>query len=132
RGFAAQLTISGQRTTNNNYRLDGISVNDYAYSGPGNVIGAALGVNAIQEFSVLTGGFSAEYGKATGGVVNAITKSGTNSIHGDVYEFIRNSALDSRDYFSRSANTPLAEIMRNQFGAAVGGPIIKDKTFFFF
>jgi len=131
RGFGAELTISGQRTTNNNYRLDGTSVNDYANSGPGNVIGAALGVDAIQEFSVLTGGFSAEYGKATGGVVNAITKSGTNSFHGDVYEFIRNSALDSRDYFSRSADTPLAQFRRNQFGAAAGGPIIKDKTFIF-
>src|SRR5882672_6835177 len=131
RGFGAELTISGQRTTNNNYRLDGVSVDDYANSGPGNVIGAALGVDAIQEFSVLTGGFSAEYGKATGGVVNAITKSGTNSFHGDVYEFIRNSALDSRDYFSRSASTPLAQFRRNQFGAAAGGPIIKDKTFIF-
>jgi hypothetical protein len=131
RGFGAELTISGQRTTNNNYRLDGISINDYANSGPGNVIGAALGVDAIQEFSVLTGGFSAEYGKASGGVVNAITKSGTNSFHGDVYEFIRNSALDSRDYFSRSGNTPLAQFRRNQFGAAAGGPIIKDKTFIF-
>src|SRR5467141_694179 len=129
RGFGAELTISGQRTTNNNYRLDGVSVDDYANSGPGNVIGAALGVDAIQEFSVLTGGFSAEYGKATGGVVNAITKSGTNSFHGDVYEFIRNSALDSRDYFSRSGNTPLAAFRRNQFGAAAGGSIIKDKTF---
>src|SRR3984893_3521800 len=114
RGFGAELTVSGQRTTNNNYRLDGISVNDYANSGPGNVIGAAIGVDAIQEFSVLTGGFSAEYGKATGGVVNAITKSGTNAFHGDVYEFIRNSALDSRDYFSRSGNTPLAQFRRNQ------------------
>jgi hypothetical protein len=131
RGFGAELTISGQRTTNNNYRLDGISVNDYANSGPGNVIGAALGVDAIQEFSVLTGGFSAEYGKASGGVLNAITKSGTNAFHGDVYEFIRNSALDSRDYFSRSANTPVAAFRRNQFGAAAGGPIIKDKTFIF-
>src|SRR6202158_2618232 len=131
RGFGAQLTVSGQRSTNNNYRLDGISVNDYANSGPGNVIGAALGVDAIQEFSVLTGGFSAEYGKATGGVVNAITKSGTNAFHGDVYEFIRNSALDSRDYFSRSGNTPLAQFRRNQFGGAAGGPIIKDKTFIF-
>ncbi len=131
RGFGAELTISGQRTTNNNYRLDGISVDDYANSGPGNVIGAALGVDAIREFSVLTGGFSAEYGKATGGVVNAITKSGTNSFHGDVYEFIRNSALDSRDYFSRSGNTPLAQFRRNQFGGAAGGPIIKDKTFIF-
>ncbi|HXM97252.1 MAG TPA: TonB-dependent receptor [Candidatus Dormibacteraeota bacterium] len=131
RGFGAELTISGQRTTNNNYRLDGISVNDYANSGPGNVIGASLGVDAILEFSVLTGGFSAEYGKATGGVVNAITKSGTNSFHGDAYEFIRNSALDSRDYFSRTANIPLAQFRRNQFGAAAGGPIIKDKTFIF-
>jgi hypothetical protein len=131
RGFGSQLTISGQRTTNNNYRLDGISVNDYANGGPGNVIGAALGVDAIQEFSVLTGGFSAEYGKASGGVVNAITKSGTNGFHGDVYEFIRNSAMDSRDYFSRSGNTPLAVFRRNQFGAAAGGPIVKDKTFIF-
>jgi len=63
RGFGAELTISGQRTTGNNYRLDAVSVNDYANSGPGNVIGAALGVDAIQEFSVLTGSFPAEYGK---------------------------------------------------------------------
>ena len=131
RGFGAELTISGQRTTTNNYRLDGISVNDYANSGPGNVIGAALGVDAIQEFSVLTGGFSAEYGKAAGGVVNAITKSGTNGFHGDAYEFLRNSALDSRDYFTRTSNIPLAEFRRNQFGVAAGGPIIKDKTFIF-
>jgi carboxypeptidase family protein/TonB-dependent receptor-like protein len=131
RGFGAELTISGQRTTYNNYRLDGISVNDYANSGPGNVIGAALGVDAIQEFSVLTGGFSAEYGKAAGGVINAITKSGTNAFHGDVYEFLRNSALDSRDYFTRVTNNPRADFKRNQFGGSAGGPIIKDKTFVF-
>jgi carboxypeptidase family protein/TonB-dependent receptor-like protein len=131
RGFGAELTISGQRTTTNNYRLDGISVNDYANSGPGNVIGAALGVDAIQEFSVLTGGFSAEYGKAAGGVVNAITKSGTNAFHGDAYEFLRNSGMDARDYFTRTTNVPRAEFRRNQFGASAGGPIIKDKTFVF-
>jgi Carboxypeptidase regulatory-like domain/TonB dependent receptor/TonB-dependent Receptor Plug Domain len=131
RGFGSELTISGQRTTTNNYRLDGISVNDYANSGPGNVIGAALGVDAIQEFSVLTGGFSAEYGKAAGGVVNAITKAGTNSFHGDAYEFLRNSGMDARDYFTRSANVPRAEFRRNQFGGSAGGPIIKDKTFIF-
>jgi hypothetical protein len=131
RGFGAELTISGQRTTTNNYRLDGISVNDYANSGPGNVLGAALGVDAIQEFSVLTGGFSAEYGKAAGGVVNAITKSGTNGFHGDAYEFLRNSALDARDYFTRTTNLPRPRFIRNQFGASAGGPIIKDKTFIF-
>jgi hypothetical protein len=131
RGYGAQLTISGQRTSTNNYRLDGVSLNDYSNSGPGNVIGAALGVGAIREFSILTGGFSAEYGKASGGVVNAITKSGTNSFHGELYEFIRNSAMDARDYFSRSSNTPIAQFRRNQFGVAAGGPIIKDKTFIF-
>src|SRR5882757_6452263 len=131
RGFGAELTISGQRTTGNNYRLDAVSVNDYANSGPGNVIGIALGVDAIQEFSVLTGSFSAEYGRASGGVVNAITKSGTNSFHGDAYEFIRNSALDAKDYFSSINDTPKAAFRRNQFGVAAGGPIIKDKTFVF-
>src|SRR3984893_13816830 len=131
RGFGAELTISGERTTTNNYRLDGISVNDYANSGPGNVIGAALGVDAIQEFSVLTGGFSAEYGKAAGGVVNAITKAGSNAFHGDVYEFLRNSALDARDYFTRSADVVRPKFIRNQFGASAGGTIIKDKTFVF-
>jgi hypothetical protein len=131
RGFGSELTISGQRTTFNNYRLDGISVNDYANSGPGNVIGAALGAEAVEEFSVLTGGFSAEYGKAVGGVVNAITKSGSNGFHGDLYEFMRNSALDSRDYFTRSSDLPRPKFIRNQFGASAGGPIIKDKTFIF-
>src|SRR5260370_10712313 len=90
-----------------------------------------MGVDAIQEFSVLTGGFSAEYGKAAGGVVNAITKAGTNSFHGDAYEFLRNSALDSRDYFTRSADVARPEFIRNQFGGSAGGPIIKDKTFIF-
>jgi hypothetical protein len=131
RGFGAELTVSGQRTTNNNYRLDGISVNDYANSGPGNVIGGATGVDAIEEFSVMTGSYSAEYGKASGGVINAISKSGTNSFHGDAYEFLRNSAMDSRDYFSRNAGTSLAQFRRNQFGVAAGGPIVKDKTFIF-
>src|SRR6266850_6366471 len=88
RGFGAQLTISGGRPTQNNYRLDGLSINDYANGGPGSVIGVSLGVDAIQEFSVLTGNYSAEYGKTSGGVVNAISKSGTNAFHGDIYEFL--------------------------------------------
>jgi hypothetical protein len=74
RGFGSELTISGQRSTFNNYRIDGIGVTDYANAAPGNVIGVVLGVDAIQEFSVLTGGFPAEYGRATGGVINAISK----------------------------------------------------------
>jgi len=131
RGFGSELTVSGQRSTFNNYRIDGVSVVDYANAAPGNVIGVVLGVDAIQEFSVLTGGFPAEYGRATGGVVNAISRSGTNNFHGDLYEFLRNSALDANDYFTKSAGNPRPPFKRNQFGGSAGGPIIKDKAFIF-
>lgn len=130
RGFGQQLTISGARPQQNNYRLDGISLNDYANGAPGSVLGGNLGVDAIQEFSVLTSNYSAEYGKTSGGVVNAITRSGTNEFHGSVYEFLRNSALDAKNYFE-PADAPKAAFRRNQFGGDVGGPIIPNRTFFF-
>src|SRR5260370_3833980 len=130
RGFGAELTISGGRSTFANYRIDGISVVDYANATPGSVIGATLGVDAIQEFSVLTGGFSAEYGRASSGVVNAISKSGTNSFHGDVYEFLRNSSLDSNDYFDRAFGQPRPPFRRNQFGGSAGGTHIHAQAFY--
>jgi hypothetical protein len=129
RGYGVQMTISGSRPTQNNYRIDGISVNDYTNGGPGSVEGSTLGVDAVQEFSVLTSNYSAEYGRTSGGVVNALTKSGANAFHGDVYEFLRNSALDARNYFDAPGGIPA--FRRNQFGASLGGPIIKDRTFFF-
>ena len=128
RGFGAQISISGGRPGQNNYRLDGISINDYSNSGPGSVIGVNLGVDAIQEFSVITSAASAEYGKTSAGVINSTTRSGTNEFHGSVYEFIRNSALDTRNYFD-STNIP--PFKRNQFGASAGGPILRDRTFIF-
>jgi len=128
RGFGQQLTISGGRPQQNNYRLDGISLNDYANGGPGSVLGGSLGVDAIQEFSVLTSNYSAEYGKTSGGVVNAVTRSGTNAFHGNAYEFLRNSKLDARNYFDGSNIPPFK---RNQFGGSIGGPIFKNRTFFF-
>ena len=128
RGFGAQIIISGARPTQNNYRLDGISLNDYSNGGPGSVLGGNLGVDAVEEFSVLTSNFSAEYGKTSGGVVNAISRAGTNQIHGNAYEFIRNSALDARNFFDPEK---IPAFRRNQFGASAGGRIIKDKTFFF-
>jgi outer membrane receptor protein involved in Fe transport len=130
RGFGQQLTISGARPQQNNYRLDGVSLNDYANGAPGSVLGGNLGVDAIQEFSVLTSNYSAEYGKTSGGVVNAITRSGTNDFHGSAYEFLRNSALDARNYFE-DPTAGKAPFKRNQFGVGVGGPIVKNKTFFF-
>jgi Carboxypeptidase regulatory-like domain/TonB-dependent Receptor Plug Domain/TonB dependent receptor len=131
RGFGQQLTISGARPQQNNYRLDGVSLNDYANGAPGSVLGGNLGVDAIQEFSVLTSNYSAEYGKTSGGVVNAITRSGTNEFHGSVYEFLRNSALDAKNYFE-PADAAKASFKRNQFGGAIGGPIVPNRTFFFF
>src|SRR6266576_1689275 len=130
RGFGAQISISGGRPQLNNYRLDGISINDYANGGPGSVLGGNLGVDAIQEFSVLTSNYSAEYGKTAGGVVNAITRSGTNQFHGSAYEFIRNSAVDARNFFE-DPTVRKAPFKRNQFGGAIGGPIIQNRTFFF-
>jgi hypothetical protein len=130
RGFGQQLTISGARPQQNNYRLDGVSLNDYANGAPGSVLGGNLGVDAIQEFSVLTSNYSAEYGKTSGGVVNAVTRSGANAFHGSVYEFLRNSALDARNFFEDPL-APKASFKRNQFGGAIGGPLIKNRTFFF-
>jgi hypothetical protein len=130
RGFGQQMTISGARPQQNNYRLDGVSLNDYANGAPGSVLGGNLGVDAIQEFSVLTSNYSAEYGKTSGGVVNAITRSGTNDFHGSAYEFLRNSALDAKNFFE-SGSASKAPFKRNQFGGAIGGPIVKNRTFFF-
>src|SRR5437762_9720354 len=118
------MTISGGRPTQNSYRLDGALVNDYSNAGPGSVLGQNLGVDAIQEFSVLTSNYSAEYGKTSGGVVNAVTRSGTNSFHGSAYEFLRNSALDARNFFDGPTIPPFK---RNQFGGAIGGPVIKSR-----
>jgi hypothetical protein len=128
RGFGSQASISGARPQQNNYRLDGVSINDYSNGAPGSVLGGNLGVDAIQEFSVLTSNYSAEYGKTSGGVINAITKSGTNQFHGSAYEFLRNSALDARNYFDAATIPPFRQ---NQFGVSGGGPIIKGRTFIF-
>ena len=129
RGFGNQMSIAGTRPQQNNYRLDGISFNDYTNGAPGGVLGAITGVDAVQEFSVITTNYSAEYGKTSGGVVNAITRSGTNRFHGSAYDFLRNSALDARNYFDGPS---IAPFRRNQFGAAIGGPIRRDRSFFFF
>src|SRR4029077_5584562 len=110
------------------YLLDGISINDYTNQAPGSVLGGNLGVDAVSEFSVLTSNQGAEYGRTSGGVISAITRTGTNRFHGSAYEFLRNSALDARNYFDPPT---IAPFRRNQFGVAGGGPIRKDKTFIF-
>lgn len=130
RGLGAQMTIGGNRPQGNSYRLDGVNINDYANGGPGSVINYTLGVDAVQEFSVITSDAPAQYGRMSGGVINSITRQGTNAFHGSVFDFVRNSVFDSRSYFDPLSGEP--SFRRNQFGGTIGGPIIKDKTFFFF
>ena len=130
RGLGAQMTIGGNRPQANSYRLDGVNSNDYANGGPGSVSSSTLGVDAVQEFSVITSDAPAQYGRMSGGVINSITRQGTSQFHGSVFDFIRNSVFDSRSYFDPASGEP--SFRRNQFGGTIGGPIIKDKTFFFF
>ena len=127
RGFGNEMTISGTRPQLNNYRLDGVSLTDYSGAGPGSVAGITMGVDAIGEFSVLTSNYNAEYGKTSGGVINAITRSGTNQLHGSAYWFLRDEGLDARQFFD--ATVP--PFHRNQFGGSAGAPIQKDKMFVF-
>ncbi len=121
------MSISGGRPTSNVFMVDGLVINDHANKSPGSALGVNLGVDAIREFSILTSTYSAEFGRSSGGVINAITKGGTNAIHGTGFYFGRNSALDARNFFDQG----LPPFRRHQFGGAVGGPIKTDKLFFF-
>ncbi len=131
RGFENEVAINGARPQQNNYRLDGISIEDFANGGAGGVLGGNVGVDAIQEFSVLTSNTSAEYGRNSGGVINAVTRAGSNQFHGSVYEFLRNSALDAANFFDNAGGIKKPSFKRNQFGAFAGGPIRRDKLFIF-
>ena len=130
-GYTTRLSIRGARPEQNNWLLDGTNVMGPTNSVPGSVGGQSLGVDAVREFKVETTTFSAQYGKAAGGVVNVITKSGTNQFHGTAFEFLRNDNFDAANFFDNAGNQPRSEFKRNQFGGSMGGPIIRDKTFFF-
>ncbi len=122
---------SGMRASLNNYILDGMDNNNRQLASAGRQAETIRpSVDAIQEFKVMTNSFSAEYGRAAGAVVNVGIKSGTNSLHGSLFEFLRNEALDAKNFFDRPEQ-PKPPFKRNQFGWSAGGPIRKDKTFFF-
>ncbi len=126
-GFSA----AGQRTTQNNYMLDGIDNNNVQIAAQGRQAEAVRPpIDAIQEFKVLTNNYSAEYGRAAGGVVSVSTRSGTNEFHGTVYEFLRNEKLDAKNLFDKP-DQPKPPFKRNQYGFAAGGPIAKNKVFIF-
>lgn len=124
------FTVSGRRPLDNLVLLNGIEYTGASLNGvtPGGVSGGLLGIDAVREFNVLTDTYSAAYGKRSGGQVSVVTQSGTNALHGSVFEFLRNSALDARNYFDQG---PVPPLRRNQFGGALGGPLIKDRLFLF-
>ncbi|HEV3483345.1 MAG TPA: carboxypeptidase regulatory-like domain-containing protein [Candidatus Acidoferrales bacterium] len=129
-GREPSYSIAGSRPEGQELLLDGANIQGFWNHGAGNsIIGTSLGVEAIGEFQVLTNSYSARFG-GSGSVMNATTKSGTNAFHGSVYDFFRNNVLDARDTFNTSAS-PMNPYRQNQFGGAVGGPIKRDKLFFF-
>jgi len=135
-GSYGEFSMNGARGRSNNYLLDGTDMNDGYRNDPainqGGVFAvpsAILPIGAVAEMKVLSN-FEPEYGRNAGAVVNIVTKSGTNALHGELFEYFRNNALDARNFFNL-ASQQRAPFHNNQFGGAIGGPIVKDKTFFF-
>ena len=128
------FSSNGAPPRSNNYMLDGAIMQNYNNASTAGSSGSTLGVEGIREFRLVTNSFSAEYGMRMGSQMTIVSKGGTNQFHGSAYEYIRNSAMDARNFFDRvTATTPrrLPEFQRNQYGASLGGPIKKDRTFFF-
>ena len=128
---ATLYSINGGRSQSNMYLMDGTEMLSAAQkqTNPGGALGINMGVDAIQEFSILSSNYSPAYGKKGGGVINIATRSGTNGIHGSAFEFLRNSYLDAKNFFDPGTKAP--PLKRSNFGGAVGGPIRKDHSFFF-
>jgi hypothetical protein len=139
---SAYFTVNGMNPWMQDFRLDGIDDNVELYGGPGPTnsnVNITPPPDAIQEFRMQTGDFNAEFGHSSAGVINAVIRSGTNGLHGDLWEFLRNDKFDANDYFSNLYGSPKSAYHLNQFGGTVGGPVLipkiydgRNKTFFFF
>ncbi len=127
-GRGQKISINGNRSNATSFLLDGTTINDTMNRTPASVAGTLAGVDTVREYQVLTNTFSAQYGRLPAGIINAITKSGTNEVHGSAFEFLRNSALDARNFFDLRNVPPFK---RNQFGGVLGGPVRRNRTFFF-
>jgi hypothetical protein len=129
------VTANGGKTTANNIQFNGVDANNLAQNSAaadGEEVGVAVPApDTIEEFKVQTGNYDATYGRGTGANVDLISKAGTNQFHGHVWEFLRNDILNANDFFSKLTGQPRAELKQNQFGAAVGGPILRKRFFFF-
>ncbi len=122
-----RITVSGSRPSTNVFMLDGTVINNLGNRVAGGATGSLTGVETVREFRAYTNSYSAEFSRAAGGAFNIVTKSGTNALHGSAFEFLRNDNLHARNFFDDQR----PEFRRNQFGGSIGGPIVKDRTFFF-
>jgi len=133
-GYGRRISISGARGEDNSFLLDGSYIGNFRRQPPSGPGGALFGTETVREFEVVTNPYSAQYGRVLGGVFNAVSKSGDNGWHGGIYEFLRNSSLDARNFFDQK-QTPsdprLPPFRRNQFGATFSGPVVRNKAFFF-
>ena len=125
---SASFSANGQRPRDNNYMLDGVDNNETWLQ----TVVLFPSVDAIDEFKLQTSTYSAEFGRSLGGVVNIQIKSGTNAMHGSAFEFLRNDAFDANNFFNNRAGRPKPDFGQHQFGGTAGGPLVKDKTFYFF
>ena len=146
-GDGGQFSVNGQRAESNYWTMDGVSANIGMTSGnfPGNGLGGALGsfssqggtnslvsVDDMQEFRIQTSTYAPEFGRTPGGQISIVSRSGTNQLHGTVFDYLRNDALDANDWFADSHHLPKPRERQNDFGGTFGGPVFKNKTFFFF
>jgi hypothetical protein len=131
-GRQQQYTVSGARPEGQVFLMDNTNVQNYWNRGSGSgQLGTTLGVDAIAEYQVLTNTYSAQFG-GNGVAINAITRSGTNQFHGSLFEYFRNDALDASNYFDTLLGRPDPTLNKNQFGVSQGGPLVKNKAFYFF
>jgi hypothetical protein len=136
----AFYSVDGVQLYQNDFRLDGVNNNIEFFGGSSVGTDATITPppDAVQEFKLQNGDYNAEFGHSTGGIINAVIRSGTNRVHGDAWEYLRNEDLNANDFFSKQSGKPRAEYRQNQFGATIGGPVViphlydgRDKTFFF-
>ena len=125
---SASFSANGQRPRDNNYMLDGVDNNETWLQ----TVVLFPSVDALDEFKLQTSTYSAEFGRSLGGVVNLQIKSGTNTLHGSAFEFLRNDAFDANNFFNNRAGREKPDFSQHQYGGTIGGPLIKDKTFYFF
>ena len=126
-GQGVKISVAGSRPSQNLFTLDGTAYNDALNNTPASANGVMTGVETIKEFRVITNAMSAEYGRAGGGVFNVVTKSGTNQFTGSLFEFFRDDAFDAKNYFEDEK----PDFQRHQFGGSFGGPVVRNRTFFF-